>query len=492
MIRNPCNTQIGDLPHVPDAAISQINLPHGTDQCIAVGLVALSSMDEGIHIIDSSTKTVFYNEAMGLIEGLTASQILGRPLHEAFPGLTPKNSTLLRVLQSRKPIRDTVQTYPSPGGGRLTTVNSTIPIIIDDKCVAAMEIAKTLSRVKRLSERASTAGPSPASKRSTARRDDLRKMYSLDDILGDSQALKQVKNIARTVANHNLPVMIHGETGSGKELFAQSVHGGSERSKGEFVAVNCSALPESLIESTLFGNVRGAFTGALDHQGLFEQANGGTLFLDEINSASPSLQGKLLRVLEEQAIRRVGANHLTPVDVRILASCNIDPMEAVQSGALRSDLFYRLSVYSLRVPPLRERKEDIPVLIHAFANRAAKAVGTRTPEFSPEVLRAFVNYSWPGNVRELLNAVQSTVGLCSSDAPVTDDDLPDFVRQSLSVAVSANSPPHTLEEALRETETELIKQALQEHNGKITDAAKALGLTRQSLHYRIAKNSIKK
>lgn len=490
MNRDTDNTHTGDAPHLLDAAVDAVNLSRGTDLTIAVGLVALSSIDEGIHIIDSSAKTIFYNEAMGHIEGLRPAQVLGRPLHEVFPGLTPENSTLLRVLRSREPIRDTVQTYVGPSGHRLTTINSTIPIIIDNKCVAAMEVAKALSRVKHLSERARTMSR-PAPRRSSAKRHDYPKMYGLDDILGDSRILKKAKEVAGTVAKYDLPVLIHGETGSGKELFAQSIHSESLRSGREFVAVNCSALPESLIESTLFGNVKGAFTGAVDHEGLFEQADGGTLFLDEINSASPSLQGKLLRVLEEKAIRRVGANSLTPIDVRILTSCNVDPMEAVRSGSLRSDLFYRLSVYTLRVPPLRERREDIPVLMHAFARQTAESMGTRAPEFAPDVLQAFTDYDWPGNVRELRNAVQSTVGLCPGDRTITQDDLPDFVRQSLSKSAPASSTQLTLEEAVSETERAIITEALRRHNGRVSDAAKELGLTRQSLHYRMAKHGIK-
>ena len=491
MNKSQDNAQAKDLTNLVDA-IDVSNLARGTDLTAVVGLVALSSIDEGIHIVDSSAKTIFYNEAMGRIEGLAPHQVLGRPLHEVFPGLNPENSTLLRVLQSREPIYDTVQTYVGPKGTRITTVNSTIPIIIDNKCVAAMEVAKTLSRVRRLSERARTVEAQPRPKRSPAQKDDFRRMYSLDDILGESEVLKKAKSTAQVVAKYDMPVMIHGETGSGKELFAQGIHNASDRRGKEFVAINCSALPESLIESTLFGNVKGAFTGALDHEGLFEQADGGTLFLDEINSASPSLQGKLLRVLEEKAIRRVGANNLTPIDVRIITSCNIDPIEAVESGSLRSDLFYRLSVYSLRVPPLRERKEDIPILARAFADQAAKSIGTRAPRFSSDVLKAFMDYTWPGNVRELKNAVQSTVGLNPGAEIITRDDLPDFVRQSLSPAISDVPMARTLEEAMKETEKQLILKALREHNGKISDAAKALGITRQSLHYRMAKNGITK
>ena len=184
-------------------------------------------------------------------------------------------------------------------------------------------------------------------------------------------------------------------------------------------------------------------------------------------------------------------NSLTPIDVRILTSCNVDPMEAVRSGSLRSDLFYRLSVYTLRVPPLRERREDIPVLMHAFARQTAESMGTRAPEFAPDVLQAFTDYDWPGNVRELRNAVQSTVGLCPGDRTITQDDLPDFVRQSLSKSAPASSTQLTLEEAVSETERAIITEALRRHNGRVSDAAKELGLTRQSLHYRMAKHGIK-
>lgn len=493
-----------------------LSKPSGDDYKAAVSLFALSSMDEGIHIVDSAGKTVFFNDAMGRIDGLDPAQVQGRHLSDVYSGLTPETSTLLRVLKTGEPIRDVVQTYSSPNGGWITTINTTLPILMSGKCIAAMEVAKTITRVKRLYERANVSDPLATLKRRRARECENGTVYSLPDILGCSDALKKVKSIAEKVAGYDLPVMIHGETGSGKELFAQSIHNASKRAGHQFIAVNCSALPESLIESTLFGNVKGAFTGALDHEGLFEQANGGTLFLDEINSASPSLQGKLLRVLEENTIRRVGAHSVIPVDVRILTSCNADPILAVHKGHLRSDLFYRLSVYAIRIPPLRERKEDIRILVHSFAERAASAIGVETPGFSDEVMNAFLVYDWPGNVRELKNAVQSSVGLCPGAQNIGLEDLPDSVRESLlgfdsptgdelpgawcpftgpaggPLSSLCGQDGFTLDRALQATETDLIAKALRENGGKISGAAKALGVSRQSLHYRMAKNRMKK
>lgn len=493
--------------------------PAQEDYSSLVNFAALSVINEGIHIVNNEGITIFYNAAMGAIEGVEPEKVLGLPLRQVFPNLTPENSTLLKVLETGEPIYDVVQTYRTPTGDLITTVNSTIPIIVESRCVAAMEVAKTVSRVRRLSQKlaqiqneqaagemAGTLAGSPAGERAGCRKKEgseaagmgprhaLRPnytMYTFDDILGYSPMLLQAKAVAENAAKTDSPVLIIGETGSGKELFAQSIHNASPRAKNRFVAINCSALPESLAESMLFGTAKGAFTGALDKEGLFEQADGGTLFLDEVVSASPALQSKLLRAVEEQAIRRVGENRLIPVNVRIIAAINCDPMLAVSQGRLRNDLYYRLAAISIELPPLRDRREDIPVLVQSMAGSYAESLGIKAPVFSDEAMDHLIAYDWPGNVRELRNAVESALTLSLGRDVVTAADLPKAIREHKGAA-AAQSSGRTIDDKIARAEARLIQEALDKAGGNISRAAKDLGISRQSLYYRMAKHGLGK
>lgn len=458
-----------------------------------VNFAALSVINEGIHIVDASGTSIFYNSAMGSIEGVDPSKVLGYPLREVFPSLDPERSTLLRVLKTGKPIYDAVQTYTAPAGEQITTVNSTIPIVVDGKCAAAMEVARTLSRVRHLSRSVGEQEGRPARSVSVLRPNNTS--YTFEDILGDSPSMLHAKAVAKSAAGNDLPIFIWGETGTGKELFAQSIHNESARASYRYVAVNCSALPESLAESTMFGTVRGAFTGAVDSQGLFEQANRGTLFLDEINSAGAALQSKLLRVVEERAVRRVGGSRLIPVDVRIIAASNVDPLSAMRSGHLRDDLYYRLSAMTLKIAPLRERKQDIVTLLDEMTCSIAATLGMHAPGYAKEVVDCFVEYAWPGNVREFRNVVQSILTLLSGKGVVTPEDIPQAIRENMERSreeAGAQAQLGSIDGTVAVTEVGLIERALSRSGGNVSLAAKELGITRQSLYYRMAKYGIKR
>jgi arginine utilization regulatory protein len=462
------------------------------DYSSLINSAALSVINEGIHIVNSAGKTIFYNAAMGAIEGIDPSRVLDRPLREVFPHLSPDNSTLLRVLETGEPIYDVAQTYRTPTGDLVTTVNSTIPILVDGKCVAAMEVAKTVSRVRHLSQTLDQIPARPTKPVKTGLRNALKPnytMYTFDDVLGISPAILRAKRMAKSAAGSDSPVLIWGETGTGKELFAQSIHNASPRAAKRFVAVNCSALPESLAESMLFGSARGAFTGALDKEGLFEQADGGTLFLDEVTSASPALQSKLLRAVEEQAVRRIGGTRLIPVDVRVIAASNTDPRVAVRHGRLRNDLYYRIAAICIELPPLRERKQDIPVLVEEMTATYAGSLGVKPPKYAPEVMERLVAHHWPGNVRELRNIVESVLTLSIDRSVVTLDDLSDI----LDLPVTGGAEPSgTVDDKLASAEAELIREALEKTGGNVSRAARILGISRQSLYYRMTKHGIDK
>jgi DNA-binding NtrC family response regulator len=309
----------------------------------------------------------------------------------------------------------------------------------------------------------------------------LRERYRLENVVGRSEAMLQVYKTAARVASTDATVLIAGESGTGKELVARAIHAASPRASGPFVAVDCGAIAEGVLESELFGHARGAFTGAqVARRGLFEEAHHGTLFLDEIGDIGPNLQARLLRALQEGTIRRVGANEPIAVDVRVVAATNRDLEAAVKAGTFRADLYYRLHVVSIRIPPLRERREDIPLLAEHFAQKHGRAEGSA---ISPEARETLLAYDWPGNVRELENVVARALALNPSGV-VLREDLPEAVRAARSAPAPAPLPDVADRPTLAELERRYASLVLQEAGGNKTRAAEILGIDRKTL-YRI-------
>jgi len=304
--------------------------------------------------------------------------------------------------------------------------------------------------------------------------------------------MQRVIEYAKIVANSPSTILIDGESGTGKELLAQSIHNYSNRRNAGFVAVNCGALPETLIESELFGYDSGAFTGASKggKPGKFELANGGTLFLDEVGEMPLDMQVKLLRVIQEGVITRVGGTKNIPVDVRIIAATNKDLKEEIKEGRFRLDLYYRLSVIPLRLPSLRERKEDIPMLINYFLHSKALKLNKDVPEISPEVYRFLLSYSWPGNVRELENFIEKTVNLNGNIVwDVTKDQVKNLPEVGTTPHRGSSSSKVTLT-TLDEMEKRMIKEAIKELNSNISQVAKTLGISRNTLYLKMKKYGI--
>jgi arginine utilization regulatory protein len=283
------------------------------------------------------------------------------------------------------------------------------------------------------------------------------------------------------------PVLIGGRTGTGKELFVQAIHNASTRKNKPFIAQNCAALPANLLESILFGSVKGSFTGAENRPGLFELAHGGTLFLDEINSMPLDLQAKLLRALQNHNIRRVGASSTIDVDVRIIAAFNSDIEDILSTGQLRKDLFYRLNVISIIVPELKERKEDIPVLVDFFIEKYNKEKNKFIRNLSPNVMAIFMNYDWPGNVRELQHTIEGIASLFDVDI-IREEHLPfQFKSERKKNGSISLDEIGSLSEILDKTEQKIIKAALDSTENNISKAAELLNIPRQTLQYRIKK-----
>jgi DNA-binding NtrC family response regulator len=307
-------------------------------------------------------------------------------------------------------------------------------------------------------------------------------LYS-DGVIGRSEEVKRVFLMAARVAPTDSPVLITGETGVGKELVARAIHRLSDRANQTFVAVNCAAIPENLLESELFGVKKGAFTGAVsDRRGLFEQADHGTFFLDEIGELAPGLQAKLLRILEEGKVRPLGSSEETPVNVRILAATNCDLREAVKNGKFREDLFYRIHVINIRVPALRERPEDIPLLIKHFLEKYNRRFKRNVISITREAIYGLMHYDYPGNIRELENIMQHGV-LLSEDNVIGKTSLPPQVFQKAQLAIEG--PSKEKEVSIQRAEEDLIKQALTHNDGNQTEAAKQLGISRSTLWRKI-------
>jgi two-component system NtrC family response regulator len=314
--------------------------------------------------------------------------------------------------------------------------------------------------------------------------------FGFENIIGQSPALMRVLEAAARVAQTNATILIRGETGTGKELLAKAIHLNSARRDRAFVIINCGAIPRELLESELFGHVKGAFTGALSHKkGKVEMADGGTVFLDEIGEMPLDLQVRVLRLIQEHEIEKVGASNPTYVDVRVIAATHRNLEAMVENGTFREDLYYRLVVVPIEIPPLRTRSQDIPELVCEFFNQSTTKYSRKGLRLPQELLRYFSQYHWPGNIRQLQNAIERMVVLCPSDE-ITPDDLPDFLRHSAAGAHPSLAIPEGM--ALDAVEREAILQALAKCNWNQTRAAQQLGITRKILMSRIAKYGIER
>jgi DNA-binding NtrC family response regulator len=321
----------------------------------------------------------------------------------------------------------------------------------------------------------------------------LGKLDQIDvEIISASPKMEAVKKMILKVARSSSTVLVRGESGTGKELIARAIHNQSPRSSEMFQAVNCAAINENLLESELFGHEKGSFTGAhAEKKGLFEVADQGTLFLDEIAELDVGMQAKLLRALQERKIRRVGGTHEIPVDVRVVAATNRDLRAMVEDGRFRDDLYYRINVLSVDVPPLRERREDIPVLIDYFLKKHTRNTSRLVRGLNAEAKRMLNDYGWPGNVRQLESAIERAILLCEGDM-ITPEDLPSELQQeSKGTAAGAfKLPPEGI--SFEQVEKNLILQAMEQTDYNITKAAKLLGMTFRTLQYRLEKFGIKK
>ncbi|MGM0882910.1 MAG: sigma-54 interaction domain-containing protein [Bacillota bacterium] len=461
----------------------------------------LNMIDIGVHLIDHDGITLFYNDKMAEIDGLKREQVIGKKLFHLYPSLTDETSTLVHVLQTGKETAEKVQTYVNLKGKRITTINRTYPLFDNGRLIGALEVAKDITSIVHLHDQILDLRHQIYQSHQKDKKHGGSAHYHFSDIIGTSGQSLDAISMAKKAARTNSPVLICGPTGTGKELFAQSIHNAGIRKNRPFIAQNCAAVPSELMEGIMFGTARGAFTGAIDRAGLFEQANGGTLFLDELNSLDLFLQAKLLRVLQDGIVRRIGGSSEQQADVRIISAMNIDPKEALEKGILRQDLFYRINVVNLTLPPLKERKEDIPLLTQHFIEKLNPVFGMKVTGIHPLVMNRLTAYDWPGNIRELSHAIESTYNMMELENEMIEEHhLPAYLKNTPARSASsdteerrhepANASSQSLMDRVKQLEREAIVNALQNHDYNISLTAQALGIKRQALQYKLSRHGI--
>ena len=404
---------------------------------------------------------------------ISTKDVIGQNLYEMYPNLTEENSTHTRVMKTGKPVINENQLIVERSGKAYVINTSTFLIEDNGRRIGTFDLSSSLT---------------PKSKNDE--KEDRNKLYVLDSIVTENEAMLSIKSKILKVSRNDSPVMVIGESGTGKELIVEAIHSMGSRRENPFISVNCAAIPDALMESTLFGTVKGSFTGAENRKGLFEIADGGTLFLDEINSMNIDLQAKLLKAVEEQKYMKLGGERYVDVDVRVISAVNVDPEEAIKNNSLRSDLFFRLGVVQFFVPPLRERKEDLKPLTEHFISYYNSRMNRQVMGVDEDVRRVFENYPWPGNVREFRNVMESAFNMAEGEY-IALSDIPETLAVFSFTRGNAAFPEagKSLTSMMNEYEKEIIQQTLR-NSASLSQASSMLKMTRQAVKYKIEKYGI--
>ncbi len=479
-------------------------------------LNVFDGLSAGIIITDRDGAIIYYNQAMAGIDDCRPDEVIGKKPTQVYD-LTDNTSMIIQCLRSGESIVDRPFYYRTRMGRVANTIHSVYPLLKNNQICGAICIVREYTILEKTIRNLS----SPKNKK-TAPRNDTR--FTFNSIIGETAEFKAAVNIANMAANTPSPIMLYGETGTGKELFAQAIHNLSGRRRFNYTPVNCAAIPENLLEGILFGTSKGAFTGAANKPGLFERANGGTIFLDELNSMAIGLQAKILRVIQERKVRRLGSLREVDVDLKIISSVNRQPHEAIATNQLRPDLFYRLGVVFIPIPPLRNRHGDIERLAHHFLSKHRRKLKKPIAGISDDVLAMFHQYHWPGNVRELEHVVEGAlnfvepgevIGLdhLQSHLPIWyrlkgQDSTPDKafgppVDEAETRHLPGPARPRSAEpdpppgepgqnyyKTQSDREKKLIEAALIRHRGNVTRAAQSIGISRQLLNYKMKKHGL--
>lgn len=466
------------------------------DACHDVLMHAINQVSESVIICDAQARIWLLNDAAVRMDSIVTKDVVGENIASVYRPQDGKKLLVPQVIEEKRPLLNIRQYYATRYGKNVDIVSSSFPVVQDGQVLGGFSIMEDWSTIDSLHKQIIDLQQKLVERSGGKNRhkSELTAKYSFPDIIHISHAMNSVVAQCRQVAKTDSSVMICGETGTGKELFAQSIHNESRRADGPFLAINCAAIPENLLESLLFGVEKGAYTGAERRAGLFEQADGGTLLLDEINSMNINLQSKLLRVLQDNVIRRVGGMNEIHVDVRVLSNINISPYEAVEKGILRRDVFYRLGVVNINVPPLRERREDIPLLAKHFVMQCNEKMARAVRDVDEATLARFQTYSWPGNVRELEHAIEHAMNIMPDDAAViTPEYLPAHMSEHFKTGIRATPAAPaggSLSDTVQDMERRTICEVLRETGGNISESARILKMSRQRLQYRIKRYQI--
>ncbi|ATW28674.1 hypothetical protein DCMF_16665 [Candidatus Formimonas warabiya] len=469
---------------------------------------ALDKVSDGINIFDKNGYLLFSNIKAQQIENSNRKVTIGKHLLDIYHFDLDK-SQRQGFINSENPINDYCDYFKSQYSNQfVSTLNSTLPVFVNNEMEAIVSVVNSKEQLESNNKKLLKLKACLKKDKPQINSKSINMYYSFRDIIGNNPDFLKAVNLASLVADRECSVLLYGETGTGKELFAQSIHSASLRKTKNFVALNCAAIPENLAESILFGTEKGSFTGSINKEGLLFEANGGTILLDELNSLEISIQAKLLRVLQEKKYRKVGGSKDIDCDVRIISAINEDPLEAVESGKIRSDLFYRLNTISIHIPPLRDRSDDIILLCEYFLNKY-NILNNSCYSIHPDVIQLFKNYLWPGNTRELLHAIEYSVTIAKNDI-ITLNDIPTHIKNSINTNIFS-SPKESknksitsftqpfpsekivldhLDKMMEEYEKKIIITSLTNHAGNITKTAEALGISRQGMQYRIKKYHI--
>lgn len=452
---------------------------------------ALDQITDGVQIYDKNACAVYFNKASRGISHIPSGvNVEGRHLLDLY-NLDETVSTTMTALQTQAPVIDRVDSFRANDFSAvpIASANTSYPIFREGELLGAVVFEQTAEIVDKNIKKLEATRQALSSFQNKPPKISFSG-YTFDNVIGNCPKLRQAVELARRVAPQDSPILLVGETGTGKEIFAQSIHRSSRRRGGKFLAINCAAVPETLIESLLFGTKKGSFTGSEDKAGYLEEAAGGTLFLDELNSMSLAMQSKILRVLQEKTFRRVGGSQELKLDVRVISSCNEDPFKAVAENTFRRDLFYRLSTVMIELPPLREHLEDLEELIRYHLEATAYQFVHAVTQIDPEVYTLLRAYRWPGNVRELFHVLDYAQNVTDSQV-MEVRHLPPYLlkhRNEPAAALPAiDFSRESLQGLMDEYEKQVIALALDHCGYNISRTAQTLGILRQSLQYRIRK-----
>lgn len=435
---------------------------------------------KNVVIVNNKGEIIYFTMNNLPIYDLELENTMGRKVTSLYKNLDNNNSSMIASIKTGKSFINLKQGLKTQNDNLVYQVGSTYPLIEGNKVIGAVEFADIVDE----------------NNISIYNRDYKYKIYyrqngtcyTIDDIITRNAKMLEIKEKIRRVSKTESTVLIQGNTGTGKELVAQSIHNCSNRRDGPFVSQNCGAIPENLLEGILFGTTKGSFTGAEEKEGLFESAKGGTLFLDEINSLSPISQVKILKAIEEKRIRRIGGTQEIPLDIRIIVALNEEPQKLMKEGRMRSDLYYRLSVVQIILPDLIHRKDDIEILSNYYIERYNRELGYNVRAISKELLSAFEHYHWPGNIRELKNVIEGGFNVIIRNE-ITLKDIPKRILESKNtLPIQAfQSSNYDLKTYLENHEKNIILEAYKSHQNNLSLTAKSLKISKQLLKYKIDK-----